>query len=134
MKKVLVFCAFMLLNACSTKYILMDESHNPVQDGYYTDSSGYISGSDENQLVATEGDYANSLQDNRISANDVFVVNEGMDFVTYQYKNVRVDEISPLASLYCADTVYGTSPYLREVSMYHNGFMRATFDCLNVAI
>jgi hypothetical protein len=47
---------------------------------------------------------------------------------------VRVDEISPLASLYCADAAFGASPYLREVSMYHNGFMRATFDCVNLAI
>ena len=69
-----------------------------------------------------------------ITANDVFVVGEGADFVTYQYKNVRVDEISPLASMYCADIAYGGSPYLREVSMYHNGFMRATFDCVSLAI
>ncbi|MBO5441245.1 MAG: hypothetical protein J6A09_01595, partial [Alphaproteobacteria bacterium] len=62
------------------------------------------------------------------------VVGEGADFVTYQYKNVRVDEISPLASMYCADATYGSSPYLREVSLYHNGFMRATFDCVNLAI
>ena len=59
-----------------------------------------------------------------ISANDVFVVSEGDNFVTYQYKNVRVDEISPLASLYCDDVAYGRSPYLREVNMFYNGFMR----------
>ena len=54
--------------------------------------------------------------------------------ITYQYKNVRVDEISPLASLYCADVAHGMSPYLREVNLYHNGFMRATFDCVSLAI
>ncbi len=122
MKKVLGMAAFLLLNACTTEYILMDENANPVESGYYTENTEGTSGV-ENMGLA---EY--------ITANDVFVVGEGADFVTYQYKNVRVDEISPLASMYCADIAYGGSPYLREVSMYHNGFMRATFDCVSLAI
>ncbi len=122
MKKVLGMTAFLLLNACTTEYILMDENANPVESGYYTENTEGTSGV-ENMGLA---EY--------ITANDVFVVGEGADFVTYQYKNVRVDEISPLASMYCADIAYGGSPYLREVSMYHNGFMRATFDCVSLAI
>lgn len=122
MKKKLGMTAFLLLNACTTEYILMDENANPVESGYYTENTEGTSGV-ENMGLA---EY--------ITANDVFVVGEGADFVTYQYKNVRVDEISPLASMYCADIAYGGSPYLREVSMYHNGFMRATFDCVSLAI
>lgn len=122
MKKVLGMTAFLLLNACTTEYILMDKNANPVESGYYTENTEGTSGV-ENMGLA---EY--------ITANDVFVVGEGADFVTYQYKNVRVDEISPLASMYCADIAYGGSPYLREVSMYHNGFMRATFDCVSLAI
>lgn len=122
MKKILGMTAFLLLNACTTEYILMDENANPVESGYYTGNTEGTSGV-ENMGLA---EY--------ITANDVFVVGEGADFVTYQYKNVRVDEISPLASMYCADIAYGGSPYLREVSMYHNGFMRATFDCVSLAI
>lgn len=122
MKKILGMTAFLLLNACTTEYILMDENANPVGSGYYTENTEGTS-SVENMELA---EY--------ITANDVFVVGEGADFVTYQYKNVRVDEISPLASMYCADIAYGGSPYLREVSMYHNGFMRATFDCVSLAI
>lgn len=122
MKKILGMTAFLLLNACTTEYILMDENANPVESGYYTENTEGTS-SVENMELA---EY--------IMANDVFVVGEGADFVTYQYKNVRVDEISPLASMYCADIAYGGSPYLREVSMYHNGFMRATFDCVSLAI
>jgi hypothetical protein len=123
MKKVLFLMAVLALNACTTKYILMDENGNPVQDGYYTQNTlgdGFMA---ENAMTTTP-----------LSGTDVFVVSEGADYVTYQYKNVRVDEISPLASLYCADVSYVASPYLREVSMYHNGFMRATFDCVNIAI
>lgn len=122
MKKILGMTAFLLLNACTTEYILMDENANPVGSGYYTENTEGTSGVENMELA----EY--------ITANDVFVVGEGADFVTYQYKNVRVDEISPLASMYCADIAYGGSPYLREVSMYHNGFMRATFDCVSLAI
>ena len=107
MKKILGMTAFLLLNACTTEYILMDENANPVESGYYTENTEGTSGVENMELA---------------------------DFVTYQYKNVRVDEISPLASMYCADIAYGGSPYLREVSMYHNGFMRATFDCVSLAI
>ena len=122
MKKILGMTAFLLLNACTTEYILMDENANPVESGYYTENTEGTSGVENMELA----EY--------ITANDVFVVGEGADFVTYQYKNVRVDEISSLASMYCADIAYGGSPYLREVSMYHNGFMRATFDCVSLAI
>ncbi|MCM1322654.1 MAG: hypothetical protein NC218_00530 [Acetobacter sp.] len=118
MKKILMLIAALMFNACTTKYILMDEEGNPVDENYYT-----------------EGTLKDSnISERALTANDVFVVNEGESFVTYQYKSVRVDEISPLASLYCADIALGASPYLREVNMYHNGFMRATFDCVNLAI
>lgn len=116
MKKIWLFVLIFMLNACSTSYILMDDKE-PV-------------------LNETDMSYSDKMvgEERLISGNDVFVVGEGDDFVTYQYRNVRVDEISPLASLYCADVSYGGSPYLREVSIFHNGFMRATFDCVSLAI
>jgi hypothetical protein len=116
MKKFLLFVAVIMLNACSTSYVLMDDKE-PV-------------------LNEVDRPYSEAMigEERLISGNDVFVVGEGDDFVTYQYRNVRVDEISPLASLYCADVSYGGSPYLREVSIFHNGFMRATFDCVSLAI
>lgn len=129
MKKVVCLLA-LLLGACTTEYVLMDENANPVEEGYYTQLDGEKSSFDEN-LVSQD---VLTVSERELTANDVFVVGEGSDFVTYQYKNVRVDEISPLASMYCADVAYGGSPYLREVTMYHNGFMRATFDCVNLAI
>ncbi len=129
MKKVVCLLA-LLLGACTTEYVLMDENANPVEEGYYTQLDGEKSSFDEN-LVSQD---VLTVSERELTANNVFVVGEGSDFVTYQYKNVRVDEISPLASMYCADVAYGGSPYLREVTMYHNGFMRATFDCVNLAI
>lgn len=128
MKKFLALVLVFLMSACSTEYILMDEDGNPVNEDYYTEGYG------NEEMLGEEDLLASSMAERRLSADDVFVVNEEIDSVTYQYKNVRVDEISPLASLYCADAAFGASPYLREVSMYHNGFMRATFDCVNLAI
>ncbi|MBR2273485.1 MAG: hypothetical protein IJ864_01440 [Alphaproteobacteria bacterium] len=128
MKKFLILLTVIMLNACTTKYILMDENGNRVDGDFYTENSN------QNITVAEVDANSNVLLEENITADDVFVVSQGADFVTYQYKSVRVDEISPLASLYCADTVAGASSYLREVSMYHNGFMRATFDCVNIAI
>lgn len=129
----------LVLNACTTEYILMDETANPVDEGYYTENTGAnkageISAAWIEEPVTGNVDGAYVAENAVITGNDVFVVNEGADFVTYQYKNVRVDEISPLASLYCADVAHGMSPYLREVNLYHNGFMRATFDCVSLAI
>lgn len=131
MRKFGLFLLFLMLNACTTEYIWVDDtklsSADMVvneQEEYYVDqvNKNY----DGQTLIADDG--------RLISANDVFVVSEGDNFVTYQYKNVRVDEISPLASLYCDDVAYGRSPYLREVNMFYNGFMRATFDCVSLAI
>ena len=129
MYRFLMFAMIFMLNACATEYVFVDDtevvevSDNSI-DGAYTEE------------VLNEGDaeYSIAEEGRLITANDVFVVGEGHDFVTYQYKNVRVDEISPLATMYCADVAFGGSPYLREVSLYHNGFMRATFDCVSLAI
>lgn len=147
MKKIICFAMAALLGACTTEYILMDENGNPVDDGYYTENATNggtyaenANRSDEDgEFYVENGDdaslaFTGNTQPAEITANDVFPVSEGADFVTYQYRNVRVDEISPLATLYCADVAGGKSSYLREVSMYHNGFMRATFDCVNLAI
>ena len=131
MVRLFVAGLFLLLNACTTEYILMEDTEVSSSEAsvefvenedVYVDEEAYAEGN----AFENEG--------RLISANDVFVVSEGQDFVTYQYKNIRVDEVSPLASMYCADVAFGGSPYLREVSIYHNGFMRATFDCISVAM
>lgn len=132
MKKFWLFIVLFVMNACTTEYVLMEDSEYVENDGY----SYYTSEPNpENMSVSNAQSEVDVYYTERdISANDVFPIEEGADFVTYQYKSVRVDEISPLASLYCDDVALGASPYLREVSIYHNGFMRATFDCVNLAI
>ena len=114
MYKSLAFLLMFLVSACSFNDMAFDANDF---------------NSENEQNVATkpsDGDV--------ITQKNVFVVEEGEDFVTYQYKEVRVDEISPLAILYCADVADGKKAYLRNVSMFHNGYMRATFDCVNLAM
>lgn len=128
MKKVCSLFLMLVLSACSTDYILIDED-SPFEESYYGESYG------DSEAYSREGNYIRRTPSVRkMTANDVFVVEEGADFVTYQYRSVVVDEVSPLATMYCADVGGGRSSYLREVVMYHNGFMRATFDCVNLAI
>lgn len=128
MKKVCNLFLMLILSACSTDYILIDED-SPFVESYYDESYK------DSETYSRENSYVRRTPSARkITANDVFVVDEGEDFVTYQYRSVAVDEVSPLATMYCADVGEGRSSYLREVVMYHNGFMRATFDCVNLAI
>ena len=126
MRSFLVGCLFLFMSACTTEYVIVDDAQYDTSS--YDSKEFMVETSSEGDLVVSKND------GELISSNDVFVVGEGDNFVTYQYKSVRVDEISPLASMYCADIAHGKSPYLREVSLYHNGFMRATFDCVSVAI
>ena len=115
-KRLALFLLF-FVNACTTSYYLMDE------EVVYNDEIQRV---EDVRFVANEGD--------EMTQRNVFVVDEGANFVTYQYKEVRVDEISPLASMYCADVASGKDAFLRDVSMFHNGYMRATFDCVNLAM
>lgn len=118
MYKWTVLLLLFFINACSTSYYLMNEEEVLIDDENIRIQ--------EVAQSSTEGDI--------ITQRNVFVVEEGADFVTYQYKEVRVDEISPLATMYCVDVAKGKEAYLRNVSRFHNGYMRATFDCVNLAM
>ena len=64
---------------------------------------------------------------------NISVKNQGENFVTYEYKDVRVDELAPLAIKYCEDISPEKQAYLREIVLYRNNLRRATFDCINLA-
>lgn len=53
-------------------------------------------------------------------------------FVTYEYKDIRIDELAPLAADYCA-SIGNKKAYLREIILYRNNLRRATFDCSTLA-
>lgn len=64
---------------------------------------------------------------------NVAVKAQGKQFVTYEYKDIRIDELAPLAAKYCDDNFPGKHALLRDIILYRNNLRRATFDCLNLA-
>ena len=51
--------------------------------------------------------------------------------ITYEYKNVRIDEIAHLASDYCYKQK-GRQAMLHDSQLFRNFSRRATFDCLEL--
>lgn len=52
------------------------------------------------------------------------------NYVSYEYQNVRIDEIATLAAYYCEER--GKKAYLREIVMRENHSRLATFDCIDL--
>ena len=57
----------------------------------------------------------------------------GDDYIVYEYSDVRIDKVAPLASCYCYETNPGKKAYLRDIYMHKNHKRRATFDCVDLA-
>lgn len=52
-------------------------------------------------------------------------------YITYEYKDVRIDELAYLASRYCYEQGKKHA-YLHDAILYRNFSRRATFDCLEL--
>ena len=63
--------------------------------------------------------------------DNVIIKSKSANHVTYEYKDVRVDELAPLASRYCEEHGNRTA-VLRSVVLYKNYARHATFDCLRL--
>lgn len=59
------------------------------------------------------------------------VVSKSASHVVYEYKDIRVDEISPIAALYCHDRG-GRQASLYEIVTRPDNSRRATFVCQNI--
>ena len=58
----------------------------------------------------------------------VIVAEKSPSSVVYEYQDVRVDEVSLLASMYCQD--HGNrNAYLEKINLYKNNRRRASFYC-----
>ena len=64
---------------------------------------------------------------------NIVVKTMGDDYIVYEYSNVRIDKVAPLASRYCYETNPGKKAYLRDIYMHKNHKRRATFDCVDLA-
>ena len=63
--------------------------------------------------------------------DNVVIKARSENYVTYEYKDVRVDELAPIASRYCLEHGNRTA-VLRSVILYKNYARRATFDSLRL--
>lgn len=71
----------------------------------------------------------NSQYDFSYLINNVRVKHKNEYSITYEYKNVRIDEIAFMASEYCHD--YGEKrAVLQSSQLYKNFSRRATFNCI----
>lgn len=64
---------------------------------------------------------------------NIVVKTMGEDYIVYEYSDVRIDKVAPLASRYCYETNPGKKAYLRDIYMHRNHKRRATFDCVDLA-
>ena len=71
--------------------------------------------------IVTDAEYADF-------AKNVTVVAQKEDYVEYEYKNIRVDDMAVLAALYCHDQDKKKA-YLDKIILYQNNARRAKFIC-----
>ena len=64
---------------------------------------------------------------------NIVVKTMGEDYIVYEYSDVRIDKVAPLASRYCYETNPGKKAYLRDIYLHKNHKRRATFDCVDLA-
>ncbi len=56
------------------------------------------------------------------------VVSKTSNYVIYEYKDIRVDEIAPIAALYCQDHLQKQA-VLYDITLRPDNARRATFMC-----
>ena len=61
-------------------------------------------------------------------AERVTIADKSSRHVVYEYADIRVDEIVPVASIYCFENG-GYRAELRDITLWHNNRRRATFIC-----
>ena len=64
-------------------------------------------------------------------ANRVSLKDSTGNAAGYQYRDIRVDEIMPLAARYCHEHGNRTA-ILRKINLYHGYYRRISFDCVSL--
>ncbi|MDR1693910.1 MAG: membrane lipoprotein lipid attachment site-containing protein [Lactobacillaceae bacterium] len=60
--------------------------------------------------------------------DNVSIKEKGPYSITYEYKDIRVDDIAVFAAKYCKET-YNTYAHLKSVALHKNNYRLATFHC-----
>jgi len=58
---------------------------------------------------------------------NIVVKQKSEEKIVYEYRDVRIDELSNLAAKYCNN--FGKRAVLEHTALFRNNRMRATFDC-----
>ena len=77
----------------------------------------------------TETIYWEEPDYNRLAAH-ISVVEKSSLYVTYEYRDIRVDEVAPIAALYCQEKG-NKQAALYAITMTRGNARRATFVCQN---
>ena len=83
----------------------------------------------QKQIVVSEENYISDAEKMRYKEN-IVEKRRGENYVSYEYQNVRINDIATLAAYYCAQK--GKDAYLREIVMRENHSRLATFDCVDL--
>lgn len=62
-------------------------------------------------------------------AEHIKVVGKTSNYVIYEYSNIRVDEVAPVAAVYCHEKGGRRQASLYNITMHQNNRRRATFIC-----
>ena len=82
-----------------------------------------------NVACSTKDDHINWQDpDYNYIASHVRVINKSPNFVTYGYKDIRIDEVAPVAAIYCYDRGKKQAK-LYEITMQPDNTRSATFVC-----
>lgn len=126
MKKVLLICFLAIICvSCRARNIRPNEAQPQVKPQVQEE---YIEVEDKNPVYLE----APTLDVDYYRQN-IAVKAMGDDYIVYEYANIRIDQIAPLASKFCYETNPGKKAYLRDIYMQKNRKRRATFDCVNLA-
>lgn len=62
-------------------------------------------------------------------AEHITIVGKTSNYVIYEYSNIRVDEVAPIAAVYCKEKGGGRQASLYDITLHQNNRRRATFIC-----
>ena len=73
--------------------------------------------------------YQTEWPDYNYIAAHVNVIDKSSGHVVYEYSNIRVDEVAPIAAIYCHNNGGGRQATLYDIKLYQNNRRHATFVC-----
>lgn len=128
MKKILVLCLLCVLTVgCRTYHSgpLFQDNESRVQPTRVEVSQSTVV---EPRVQVSESTISETPQHVGVATKA-----RGEDYVTYEYSNVRVDALLPMAQKYCVQKNETWQAVLQEILLYRNNMRRATFVCRGLA-